>query len=50
MYVLNLTTVRGLGFFGGFDMYLEDRAGLGRAVLTAAQETLLAKAAIHRGT
>jgi multidrug efflux pump len=50
VYVLNLPTVRGLGFFGGFDMYLEDRAGLGRAALTAAQETLLAKAAADKRT
>ncbi|HYB32337.1 MAG TPA: multidrug efflux RND transporter permease subunit [Steroidobacteraceae bacterium] len=44
VYVLNLPTVRGLGFFGGFDFFLEDRGGLGRAALTAAQETLLARA------
>jgi multidrug efflux pump len=50
VYVLNLPTVRGLGFFGGFDMYLEDRAGLGRGALSAAQETLLAKAAADRRT
>jgi multidrug efflux pump len=50
VYVLNLPTVRGLGFFGGFDMYLEDRAGLGRGVLNAAQETLLAKAAADKQT
>ncbi|HUE48514.1 MAG TPA: efflux RND transporter permease subunit, partial [Steroidobacteraceae bacterium] len=50
VYVLNLPTVRGLGFFGGFDMYLEDRAGLGRGVLTSAQETLLAAAAADRRT
>jgi multidrug efflux pump len=45
VYVLNLPTVRGLGFFGGFDMFLEDRAGLGRDALSSAQETLLARAA-----
>jgi multidrug efflux pump len=50
VYVLNLPTVRGLGFFGGFDMFLEDRAGLGRAVLGAAQDTLLAKAAADERT
>ena len=50
VYVLNLPTVRGLGFFGGFDMYLEDRAGLGREVLTTAQETLLARAAADKRT
>jgi multidrug efflux pump len=44
-YVINLPTIRGLGVFGGFDFYLEDRAGLGREALTAAQTTVLDKAA-----
>src|SRR5947208_1337467 len=43
--VFNLPTVRGLGYFGGFDLYLEDRAGLGRTALAAAQDTLLEAAA-----
>jgi multidrug efflux pump len=43
-FVLNLPTIRGLGQFGGFDMYLQDRAGLGHAALIQAQNTLLAKA------
>jgi multidrug efflux pump len=50
VYVLNLPTVRGLGFFGGFDMYLEDRGGLGREALTAAQQTLLDQAAADKRT
>jgi multidrug efflux pump len=50
VYVLNLPTVRGLGFFGGFDFFLEDRGGLGREVLSSAQETLLAKAAADKRT
>src|SRR5262249_5761931 len=50
VYVLNLPTVRGLGFFGGFDFYLEDRAGLGRPVLTSAQQTLLSKAGADKQT
>ena len=50
VYVLNLPTVRGLGFFGGFDFFLEDRGGLGRELLSSAQETLLAKAAADKGT
>ena len=50
VYVLNLPTVRGLGFFGGFDMFLEDRAGLGREVLAGAQSTLLEKAAAEQRT
>jgi multidrug efflux pump len=45
VYVLNLPTVRGLGIFGGFDFYLEDRGGLGRPALSAAQSTLLQRAA-----
>jgi multidrug efflux pump len=44
-YVLNLPTIRGLGVFGGFDFYLEDRAGLGREALANAQATVLEKAA-----
>jgi multidrug efflux pump len=44
-YVLNLPTVRGLGAFGGFDFYLEDRAGLGRLALEQAQGTVLGQAA-----
>jgi multidrug efflux pump len=50
VYALNLPTVRGLGFFGGFDMFLEDRAGLGRASLGSAQDTLLAGAAADQRT
>jgi len=45
VYVLNLPTVRGLGFFGGFDFYLEDRGGLGREALAVAQTTVLDSAA-----
>ena len=44
-YVINLPTIRGLGVFGGFDFYLEDRAGLGREALAGAQATVLEKAA-----
>ncbi|HUI61853.1 MAG TPA: multidrug efflux RND transporter permease subunit [Steroidobacteraceae bacterium] len=39
VFVINLPTIRGLGQFGGFDFYLEDRSGLGRQALTEAQET-----------
>ena len=45
VYALNLPTVRGLGVFGGFDFYLEDRGGLGREALAAAQSTVLDGAA-----
>jgi multidrug efflux pump len=45
VYALNLPTVRGLGVFGGFDFYLEDRGGLGREALSAAQESVLQSAA-----
>ena len=44
VFVLNLPTVRGLGQFGGFDMYLQDRAGAGRDALDQARNTLLGKA------
>jgi multidrug efflux pump len=45
VFVVNKPAINGLGQFGGFDFYLEDRAGLGRAALTQAQDTLLAHAA-----
>ena len=45
IFVVNLPTIQGLGQFGGFDMYLQDRAGLGRDALAQAQGTLLAAAA-----
>ena len=45
IFVVNLPTIQGLGQFGGFDMYLQDRAGLGREALAQAQGTLLAAAA-----
>ncbi len=45
IFILNLPTVSGLGQFGGFDMYLQDRAGAGREALNQARNTLLAKAA-----
>jgi len=44
VFVLNLPTVNGLGAFGGFDMYLQDRGGAGRDALAQAMGTLLGKA------
>ncbi|HEY8585734.1 MAG TPA: multidrug efflux RND transporter permease subunit [Rhodanobacter sp.] len=44
IFVVNVPTVQGLGQFGGFDMYLQDRSGAGRDALTDARNTLLAKA------
>ncbi|WP_132998900.1 multidrug efflux RND transporter permease subunit [Luteimonas arsenica] len=44
IFVVNLPTVQGLGQFGGFDMYLQDRAGLGREALTQARNQLLGSA------
>ncbi len=44
-FVVNLPTIRGLGQFGGFDMYLQDRSGAGHAALVKAQNLLLGKAA-----
>jgi multidrug efflux pump len=38
-------TIAGLGQFGGFDFYLQDRTGQGRAVLDSALQTLLQEAA-----
>ncbi|HEX2082056.1 MAG TPA: efflux RND transporter permease subunit [Xanthomonadaceae bacterium] len=45
IFVINLPTVSGLGQFGGFDMYLQDRAGAGRAALGQATGQLLGAAA-----
>jgi multidrug efflux pump len=44
IFVINLPTVSGLGQFGGFDMYLQDRRGQGRDALTEARNQLLGKA------
>jgi multidrug efflux pump len=44
IFVVNLPTVNGLGQFGGFDMYLQDRTGQGQAALTEARNILLGKA------
>ncbi|UHQ20747.1 multidrug efflux RND transporter permease subunit [Lysobacter sp. KIS68-7] len=41
IFVANLPTVNGLGQFGGFDMYLQDRSGAGRDKLNEAMGTLL---------
>jgi len=49
-FVANLPTIRGLGRFGGFDMYLQDRTGQGHAALIDAQNQLLAAAAKHPET
>lgn len=45
IFVVNLPTVQGLGQFGGFDMYLQDRTGAGREALMAARNQLLDAAA-----
>jgi multidrug efflux pump len=47
VFVANLPTIRGLGRFGGFDFFLEDRAGLGHDALIQARDRLLAAAAQH---
>jgi multidrug efflux pump len=50
IFVVNLPTVRGLSQFGGFDMYLQDRTGQGRAALADARNALLAAAAKDSAT
>lgn len=45
IFVINLPTVQGLGQFGGFDMYLQDRSGQGRDALGQALGQLLGQAA-----
>ena len=49
-FVVNLPTINGLGQFGGFDMYLQDRAGAGHDALVNAQNILLGKAAAEKET
>lgn len=44
IFVVNLPTVNGLGQFGGFDMYLQDRSGKGREALAQATGQLIGKA------
>ena len=44
-FVVNLPTINGLGQFGGFDLFLQDRSGAGHAALISAQNILLGKAA-----
>ena len=44
VFMANLPTIRGLGEFGGFDMYLQDRSGQGYAALAQARQVLLSKA------
>ncbi|MDB6164402.1 MAG: multidrug transporter [Xanthomonadaceae bacterium] len=48
IFVLNLPTVNGLGQFGGFDMYLQDRSGKGRAALGQALGTLMGAASQNK--
>src|SRR5579883_1262698 len=45
VFVSNRPAIRGMGQFGGFDFYLEDRSGLGRGALLQAQNSLLAHTA-----
>ena len=45
VFFVNLPTVQGLGQFGGFDMWLQDRAGAGEEALMEARNTLLGAAA-----
>jgi multidrug efflux pump len=45
VFVSNRPAIRGMGQFGGFDFYLEDRSGLGRDALIQAQDSLIAHAA-----
>ena len=40
IFIVNVPTVSGLGQFGGFDMFLEDRGGSGRPALDQAVGTL----------
>jgi multidrug efflux pump len=48
IFVINLPTVNGLGAFGGFDMYLQDRSGQGREALSQALGTLMGAASQNK--
>jgi multidrug efflux pump len=47
-FVANLPTIRGLGQFGGFDMYLQARKGQGHDALIGARNQLLGDAGQHK--
>jgi len=49
-FVANLPTIRGLGRFGGFDLYLLDRTGAGHDALMNARNLLLQAAQKHADT
>ena len=49
IFVVNVPTVQGLGQFGGFDMWLQDRNGAGQEALIAARNQLLAAAGKEAG-
>ena len=44
-FVVNLPTINGLGQFGGFDLFLQDRSGAGHQALIDARNVLLGNAA-----
>ncbi|MEJ0084247.1 MAG: multidrug efflux RND transporter permease subunit [Pseudomonadota bacterium] len=45
VFFVNMPVIQGLSDFGGFDLWLEDRANLGADALLAAQNVLVGKAA-----
>jgi multidrug efflux pump len=49
-FVVNLPTIRGLGRFGGFDLYLQDRSGQGHDALVNARNIVLGKAGEKKDT
>ena len=50
IFVANLPTVNGLGQFGGFDMWLQDRSGQGEDALLQARNIVLGKAGERQDT
>ena len=48
VFFVNLPTVQGLGQFGGFDMWLQDRAGAGQEALMEARNTLIGAASADK--
>jgi len=47
IFVVNIPTVQGLGQFGGFDMWLQDRNGEGQEALIAARNALIEAASTN---
>lgn len=50
IFAVNMPTIQGLGQFGGFDLWLQDRSNAGQAALLKARNQILGEAAQHPET